>query len=351
MRASLDVDDPRYKGRKSSRADFFDADEEQRVENDKEAEILEPEGTSDNDTSASSDDASASSEEDYGSDADAMEQPGDSSYQEDDEAARLEREMDEIHQAEEEAAKEMRERAAKEMRKSKSVKAQKKMWNAGLEARIMMQKVLQGANRLPSPEVTRSIKLVDVDLAQDMHSLATDTNLAIADIVTVLHSLADQHPDTVSHDNNKRKRVRIDELSSIDSIWAILDGHYSAFASFRDTSVDRWHRKTMLSSGNIAKSNLKVLNQNVSKQVDLLMKDREKIAQRSELPRSQFRGLCQCMVRCNLEKHNQHWGVSVTRLIVTKKQAYLLIFQRCLSVLRDGRGVGSFTYDVEIWKF
>ena len=51
--------------------------------------------------------------------------------------------------AEAEAAAGLRERAQREQQKALAVKAQAQLWGRGLELRILLQRALQGANRLP----------------------------------------------------------------------------------------------------------------------------------------------------------------------------------------------------------
>lgn len=65
------------------------------------------------------------------------------------ELAALEREYEELQVAEAEAAAGLRVRAAKERQKALAVQAQQQLWQRGLEMRILLQKVLQGSNRLP----------------------------------------------------------------------------------------------------------------------------------------------------------------------------------------------------------
>ena len=68
--------------------------------------------------------------------------------------------------------------------------------------------------------------------------------------------------------------------------WQRLEEVEAGFAPFRDASIDRWHRKTMLSAGNAAmRSNLRALNQSVSQQVATLMANPGKLLQRTQLVR------------------------------------------------------------------
>lgn len=58
------------------------------------------------------------------------------------------------------------------------------------------------------------------------------------------------------------------------SYWEQLSALEAQLAPFRDAALDRWHRKTLLSSGRSAmKSNLRALNQSISQQVAGLMVD------------------------------------------------------------------------------
>ena len=50
--------------------------------------------------------------------------------------------------------------------------------------------------------------------------------------------------------------------------WADLDSLYSGLTQFKNASLDRWYRKTLLTSGTAAlQSNLKIFNQSISAQV------------------------------------------------------------------------------------
>lgn len=50
--------------------------------------------------------------------------------------------------------------------------------------------------------------------------------------------------------------------------WQRVDEAYWRFAPYKDSSLDRWHRKTMLMTGSAAlRGNLKALNQSLSAQV------------------------------------------------------------------------------------
>jgi len=75
-------------------------------------------------------------------------------------------------------------------------------------------------------------------------------------------------------------------LALLQAKWQKIEEADAEFAPFRDASLDRWHRKTMLSAGNGAmRSNLRALNQSVSQQVATLMANPAKLLQRTQLVR------------------------------------------------------------------
>jgi protein AATF/BFR2 len=202
----------------------------------------------------------------------------------------LEKEYESVEQAEAEAANELKDRAEKEYKKALAVKSQTRIWNSGLEARILLQKVLQGANKLPRSQSHAYVRMADEQLATDLELLAKDAFGALEDIFAVLDALNESH-GAISEVRNRKRKISGD--MDTEEAWQMLEDRYSAFSQYRDSSVDRWHRKTLLAAGGPSKSSLKVLNQSISKQVSLMMKDKDEIVERTQLPMSQFNGLCE----------------------------------------------------------
>jgi protein AATF/BFR2 len=113
-------------------------------------------------------------------------------------------------------------------------------------------------------------------------------------------------PPGVSVTGSKRKRAEDDDGDeandddgegsdaeaagvSSDDLWAAVSAGWAAFGPYRDATVDRWGRKLAYASGLTAKQavKLKVLNSDLSKQVDaLLAGDRERLLARTRLPRA-----------------------------------------------------------------
>eukprot|EP00775_Hariotina_reticulata_P001616 gene1616-1956_t len=130
------------------------------------------------------------------------------------------------------------ERGSKDASKAAGVRAQKRLWGSALEMRIRLQRLVTGANILPRPQQQAALAAADPQIAA--------------------------------------------------SAWAAVDGAISGLAGFRDASLDKWHRRTVLSSGTAAlrgSSGLRALQQSVSNQVSALMRDKQKLISRTQLPR------------------------------------------------------------------
>ena len=309
MRGGIDMgDDKAYVGRRASREAFFraeqgrgDGGDERRSDTGTDTDTDtdgdrhdEGDGLSDDSMEDTKDQGVYSGGEDDEEDEeeDDRDNRDDDRDDDGDELSVLEREMLEAERAEAQAVEEMKDRQAKELEKAKAVKAQKKLWQSGLEARIMMQKVMHGANKLPLPDVYRGLGDVDSVLAQEMAGVAADARRTLGDLCDILDAAVEVNP-SIATGKSKSKRVREDD--GLKACWAALDGRYAAFGVFRDSSLDRWHRKTMIESGGVGSSsasNMRVLNQGISKQVALLMKDVDRMAERSQMRTGEFQGLC-----------------------------------------------------------
>lgn len=85
----------------------------------------------------------------------------------------------------------------------------------------------------------------------------------------------------------KRGRAAAAAEAPLDAAWADLEAAHAAFAPFRDAALDKWHRRTVLSSGNAAlkgAAGLRALAQPVSAQVATLLRDSTKVRTRAQLP-------------------------------------------------------------------
>ncbi|PRW61539.1 AATF isoform X1 [Chlorella sorokiniana] len=239
----------------------------------------------------------------------------------DDEMAALEREYEQMQQDEQSAMAGLKERAARERKKALAVQAQKAVWQRGLEARILLQRALAGGNRLPQGEMQAAAAASSADMAAAFGGLAADASALLQDLLQLVGALAGQNPAVAeaadaagaggqaaavangSGSRHKRARGEDEEQQQdgaqppaagqgqrpgAEALWGQVEAAYAAVAPFRDSSIDRWHRKTTLTAGGatLRGGQLKALNQSVSTQVAQLMQDPGKVLERTRLPRS-----------------------------------------------------------------
>jgi protein AATF/BFR2 len=327
LRGEIALQSKEYSGRKSSRQALFDEPEPSEDDADEasldtdedgsleDASALEDEGSEDRGTPSSKNEPAAVARN---AAAPMLELTNGIGYAngsggiDEDEGAALEREYRETRQAEADALAGLKERAEKERRKAAAVASQRRLWNSGLELRILLQRSLQGGNRLPQPEGRSAVAVVDPELDASLKSLAKDAAGAVEDFLDLLGALEEQNTalgraaDTAGV-NRARGDADADDDADLETgrqdaaegnaeseqLWQRLDACYSRFAPYRDASIDRWHRKTVLTTGVAARGGLQALNQSVSTQVATLLQDGGRLLERTRLPKRQRTVLCE----------------------------------------------------------
>jgi protein AATF/BFR2 len=279
---------------------------------DEEEDEEEDEDDEDDDESGSDDDANANADQDEEEEAHL------------DEAARLEREY---ARAEAEGARIMAasagDRARREAAKGAAVRAQLSLWERSLEQRIHLQKAVAGCNRLPRPNARSALRaaahadraarlqgkeegeededeavalspLEEVERAYS--ALAREGREALAALLELHGALVAQHPGARAAAAESGAGASLPqellERGGADAAWEAAKSASDGVAAFRDAALDKWHRRTVGggggaggSSGRNASSSLRLLGQDVSAQVSAVMRDGERAARRSQLPR------------------------------------------------------------------
>ena len=155
----------------------------------------------------------------------------------------------------------MKDRTSKERTKGFAVMHQKRLWEKSLEMRILLQRCLQAANRMPHGLSHASAISADSALAEGYATLISDASDTINELLDLHTALVEQHPAAQESaaanaraSTGKRSREEGTEEEDKGSLsaskWRRIDDEHRKLAPFRDASVDRWHRKTMLISGN-----------------------------------------------------------------------------------------------------
>ncbi|KAK9841761.1 hypothetical protein WJX81_001171 [Elliptochloris bilobata] len=300
LRAALDLDGEEYAGRATSRRAAF---------GDSNGWHEEGEALTDDEEEAAEDGEAGGADELVGSPAPsthADDEPAQPSTGidggEDEEMAVLEAEFEAVAAADAAAVGALRERAARERARGVALRNQRAVWEAVLEQRILLQRCLQAANRLPYAECHAAAAAATPELRSGFAGLADACGATLGSLLELQAALVRQHPaaSAAAAAVEAARGSGADAWSAngaIDSgaLWARLEAARAAVAPFRDAALDRWHRKALLAAGGgVQRGGLKALDQAVSAQVAALLRDPVRARARSQLPRAQApRPLCQ----------------------------------------------------------
>jgi protein AATF/BFR2 len=329
LRGDIALEGREYAGQRTSRKRFFGAEDgssdegtgvDDGSDGDQDAGAWSSEGDEDFSTEERGTGSEEDGEAEHRSDEDGGVEGGErrrlngTGKNRDDEEAALEREYEAMQAAEAEVVAGLRERAAKERQKGAAVAAQTNAWRRSLELRILLQRVLLGANRLPGPE-TRAVAVqegvapdAELSLAEAYAEVASEAAGLVKDLSELFTGTMARNPGvaaaraaaTAASDGGvgvaaggKHKRLGQDggSGSMCDITWEEMEANYGLFKAFRDTSIDRWHRKTVL-TGTALREGLKALNQSASSQVATLMRDPGRVVERTRLLTGQAKRLC-----------------------------------------------------------
>eukprot|EP00249_Psilotum_nudum_P019948 c27489_g1_i1 orf=438-2186(-) len=213
-----------------------------------------------------------------------------------DEMVALNKEYKELQKQEEEMLITLKAQGDEDIKKAQAVSSQKMLWDRALEMRISLQKHFFNANRLPQEDVWLNYCRTDTETANAFAQLATSAVQTLDIFADLLKALVDQN-STISwpgetipapvkgilkQPGEDGEEIQVECPTNLaDAAWEQLNSLYSRIVPFRNSSVDRWQRKTQLSTGAVAaKHKLYAFNQSISQQIATFMEDPSRLTQR-----------------------------------------------------------------------
>ncbi|CAG9461785.1 unnamed protein product [Pedinophyceae sp. YPF-701] len=195
----------------------------------------------------------------------------------------LDDELDAQELSERAHVEQMRERRQREQSKGRAVRNQRRLYEKALGCRILLQKPLVGAYRLPSRRVAAQIPQVAPEAGEALEAVRREARDTVATIVAVMDALMERNP-AIEDRAGVLGRGDLSALSS-SKLWRAVEARDGVLAPFRDAAVDRWHRRTILTSGKAAlkMQGLQALSQSVSQQVSGMMAELPRSLERSRL--------------------------------------------------------------------
>lgn len=337
MRAGIAIDDGEYVGKSSSRAAMEGAwagEEDERDESDESddasddhAVVTDSDDKSDSDETNDDDDdgesEEASEEEnpenDDASDAESQsesESDGEGAFHETSAANALEAELAAMR-AEEAEANRLLQTKSQNVAKGAAVRTQNACWERSLRTRIVLQKGLTLAAKMPAPEYAKAMRDADAEVAPALAVAAASARGALDALLRLQAALMDGNPaigealregendgnDGAGNAKKRKTRGFYAEAATLDllskpaaAVWRAADAAFQSYAPFRDQSCDRWHRKAQVTSGKTGSvgSNpggrgenlgaLRAFDQSLSQQVRAAMRPPDRLVNRSRPP-------------------------------------------------------------------
>jgi len=165
-----------------------------------------------------------------------------SSDDDEDNGEDIDKALKQLKQDEVQESKYQEERVSSEIEKAKSIRVQKKIFDQFLHQRILMQRLVTGANRMPSNGVIKAFakksEKVDAGLKnskREIKSYIKDLTRIQKDLFTLSETTVKVKTFPEEDQNNE---------STTDSLFRIVDHNFSQVVPFVEETIDRWNSRT-----------------------------------------------------------------------------------------------------------
>ncbi|KAH9741765.1 rRNA processing protein-like protein [Citrus sinensis] len=213
---------------------------------------------------------------------------------EDDEMEELEKEYMDLRHQEQDILKNIKRHKDEDILKGQAVNNQKALWDKTLEFRFLLQKAFSSSNRLPQEPVRSSFCESDEGVSAAYSDLITSSKKTLDSLLELQEALLEKNPSIAqSPDGNtgKTSKKHSEDDKNLDAEgdedWGCISHMHKRIAVFRDKSIDKWQRKTQVTTGAAAiKGKLHAFNQNISDQVAAYMRDPSRMIKQMQQRRS-----------------------------------------------------------------
>ncbi|KAI3774239.1 hypothetical protein L1987_48786 [Smallanthus sonchifolius] len=233
-----------------------------------------------NDTTREDDDDESESDEqdDDDADADGMDMKIEDNNHGD--LEELEKEYKDLRNEEQDLFRNIRRDQDDDILKGQAVKNQRALWDKTLEFRFLLQKPFSTSNRLPQEPIRSGFCNSSEGVKEAYSDLIDSTKKTLDSILELQETLVEKNPsimDAVEDGDAAQYSKSLDAFrnsTESDEEWFKISQMQSRIAPFRNMSVDKWQRKTQVTSGAAGmKNKFQAFNQNISEQVASYMRD------------------------------------------------------------------------------
>ncbi|KAK1407298.1 hypothetical protein QVD17_38912 [Tagetes erecta] len=192
----------------------------------------------------------------------------------------LEKEYKNLQNKEQDLFRNIRRDPDDDILKGQAVKNQRALWDKTLELRFLLQKPFSTSNRLPQEPIRSAFCSSGEGVKEAYSGVIDSTKKTLDSILKLQEALVENNPsimDATEEDDATQYSKNLDALKNStkgDEEWLQISQMQSRIAPFRNNSVDKWQRKTQVTSGAAGmKNKFQAFNQNISEQVASYMRD------------------------------------------------------------------------------
>lgn len=215
-----------------------------------------------------------------------------------------------------------------DIEKGSCVRSQLKLWENLLEIRIKLQKCLITSNQMPQHDVYQNFKM-DAEYTKTTDEVKNKLKILLNNMLQLQTFFLKQYPETknLSMTNKKRKAEEsTDEIANTEdpmdeeilsdtenenedtdtisdkykenfnnNVFSkklklkdyekILNDNHKSYIEYRNSVVQKWNEKTRITSGKLNKG----MSETTLKQIEFALNDKEKLLKKSRLKRSEYK--------------------------------------------------------------
>ncbi|KAL3832958.1 hypothetical protein ACJIZ3_007694 [Penstemon smallii] len=212
----------------------------------------------------------------------------DGNEQEGGEMEELEKEYKELKNQEQNLLKNLKHHKDEDVEKGRAVKSQRALWDKTLELRFLLQKPFSSCNRLPQESVRSLFSETESGVSEAYEDLIASSKKTLDAILELQQALVENNPSVAQAiEANNMKDSKQLPSGDFDEEWLQISQMQSRMSSFVNKAIDKWQRKTQVTTGAAAiKDKLHAFNQSISQQVSTYMRDPSKMIKGMQQNRS-----------------------------------------------------------------
>ncbi|KAF5756680.1 putative apoptosis-antagonizing transcription factor, AATF leucine zipper-containing [Helianthus annuus] len=204
----------------------------------------------------------------------------------------LEKEYEDLRNKEQDLFRNIRRDQDDDILKGQAVKNQRALWDKTLEFRFLLQKSFSTSNRLPQEPIRSAFCNSSEEVKEAYSDLFDSSKKTLDSILKLQETLIEKNPSIMDATEGDAAQYSksLDAFKNStegDEEWFRISQMQSRIAPFRNMSVDKWQRKTQVTSGAAGmKNKFQAFNQNISDQVASYMRDPSRMIKGMQQTRS-----------------------------------------------------------------